>query len=332
MDETVDASQTMIPLLLQRIAGKRLLVVGDVMIDRYWYGDVDRISPEAPVPVASIRRAEERPGGAANVAGNVTTLGASARLCSVTGDDHDADALARLLATLGVDAQFVRDKLINTTVKLRVISRNQQMIRIDFDSPGSHDARVKLLDQFLMKLKEPVDAAIISDYGKGGLGHVAEMIEAARKTGVPVVVDPKGDDFSVYRGATLLTPNRREFEHVVGRVRDEMDLEQKAAAMVAALELQGLLVTRGADGMSYIGREGEIVHVPARAREVYDVTGAGDTVIAAIGAALAAGADVVDALQLATIAAGIVVSKLGASTASPREILEDLTQTHTAST
>ena len=330
MDERVDASQTMIPLLLQRIVGTRVLVVGDVMIDRYWHGDVDRISPEAPVPVASIRRAEERPGGAANVASNANALGVATRLCSITGDDHDADALGKLLSALGIETQFVRDKLINTTVKLRVISRNQQMIRIDFDSPGSHDARVKLLDHFLTSIKNPVDAIIVSDYGKGGLGYVAEMIVAARKTGVPVVVDPKGDDFSMYRGATMLTPNRREFEQIVGRVRDNDDLERKAAAMVAALELRGLLVTRGAEGMSYVGRDGEVVHVPARSREVYDVTGAGDTVIAVIGAALAAGANVVDALQLATIAAGVVVSKLGASTASPREILEDLGQTHVA--
>jgi len=318
----------MIPFLLEHIAGKRLLVVGDVMIDRYWYGDVERISPEAPVPVASIRRAEERPGGAANVACNAKALGAAIRLLSVTGDDHDVAALERLLDERGVNTVFVRDKLINTTVKLRVISRNQQMIRIDFDSPGSHDGRVRLLDDYLKHIQETTDAVILSDYGKGGLGQIAEMISAAKQASIPVIVDPKGDDYSIYRGATMLTPNRREFELVVGRARNDHDLEQKAAAMVAALELGGLLVTRGAEGMSYVGRDGEVVHVPARAREVYDVTGAGDTVIAAIGSALAAGADIVDALQLATVAAGIVVSKLGAATATPEEILEDLASVH----
>ncbi len=314
----------MLSQLLRRIGEAQVLIVGDAMLDRYWYGDVERISPEAPVPVAVIRESKELPGGAANVAMNVSALGAHGDLLSITGDDREADALERLLRapTVNVGCLLCRDKLINTIVKLRVISRHQQLLRIDFESPPSKDARVTLLDTFLKQLPR-YRAVIISDYGKGGLGHIREMIEAARAKGLPVVVDPKGEDYSAYRGATLITPNRKEFELVAGRFRDNLELEQKAVAMAEALDLQGVLVTRGEDGMSLIRRSAKPLHIPARAREVFDVTGAGDTVIAAIGCAYAAGGELEDAVQLANMAAGIVVGKLGAATATPAEIMHE---------
>lgn len=313
----------MIPALLEKIRGVRALVVGDAMLDRYWYGDVDRISPEAPVPVVHVKEADERPGGAANVARNIQALQARCALLAVTGDDGDADSLASLLAREAIEAHLVRDKLLNTTVKLRVISRHQQLIRIDFESPSSKDSRVKLLDRYLQDVGD-YDVVVCSDYGKGGLGQIREMIEAARKLHKPIVIDPKGRDYSGYRGATMITPNRKEFEFVAGAFRTNAELEQKARAMAEELALDAVLVTRSEEGMSYIGRDGRTLHMPARARDVYDVTGAGDTVIATIGCAVAAGADIQDVLHLANVAAGVVVGKLGAETASPQEILHEL--------
>jgi rfaE bifunctional protein kinase chain/domain len=313
----------MLTKLLQDISRAKVLVIGDAMLDRYWYGDVERISPEAPVPVVAVSKADERPGGAANVARSVRALGASCVLFSISGDDREADTLETLLAGSDIACRLQRDKLINTTVKLRVISRHQQLIRIDFDCPVSKDARVKLLDDYLKHLPEH-DAVIISDYGKGGLGYIREMIEAARAASRPVVVDPKGDDYSGYRGASLITPNRKEFEQVAGRFRDNADLERRAMKLIQELDLGGILVTRGEDGMSLMQRDNKVLHMPARSREVFDVTGAGDTVIAAIGCAWAVGGALEDAVQLANIAAGIVVGKLGAATASPAEILNEL--------
>lgn len=313
----------MLPELLNDLGRARVLVIGDAMLDRYWHGGVERISPEAPVPVVTIKRCDERPGGAANVARNVRDLGAACTLLSITGDDREADSLEQLLGKADIGFRLHRDKLINTIVKLRVISRNQQLLRIDFESPPSKDARVQLLDYYLEHLNQ-FDVVIVSDYGKGGLGYVQEMVSAAREAGLPVIVDPKGDDYSIYRRATLVTPNRREFEQVAGRARDEADLERRAAATVAALELDGLLVTRGEEGMSLFERSGRTLHVPARVREVFDVTGAGDSVIAAVACAYAVGGAVEDALHLASVAAGIVVGKLGAATATPDEIRREL--------
>lgn len=309
--------------LLEGLNRAKVLVVGDAMLDRYWYGEVDRISPEAPVPVVAVRRTDERPGGAANVARNVRALGARCLLLSVTGDDRESDTLRELLRQEDIDCHLERDKLISTTVKLRVISRHQQLIRIDFESPISKDARVKLLDRYLGSLRE-YNAVVISDYGKGGLGYIQEMIHAAREAGRPVVVDPKGQDYSHYRGATLVTPNRKEFEMVAGRFLDNDDLARRADRLVTDLDLEGVLVTRSEEGMSYFGKDKQALHIPARARDVYDVTGAGDTVIAAIGVALAAGGSLPDTLQLANVAAGIVVGKLGAATATPPEIRHEL--------
>jgi rfaE bifunctional protein kinase chain/domain len=314
-----------LPQLLEKIARAKVLVVGDAMLDRYWYGDVERISPEAPVPVVAVKEAKELPGGAANVARSVRELGAACTLFSISGDDRDADSLERFLGEKGIRCHLERDRLLNTTVKLRVISKHlhQQMLRIDFDSPVSKDARVKLLDDYLKHLPE-YDAVIVSDYGKGGLGYIQEMIQAARAASRPVVIDPKGDDYSGYRGANLITPNRKEFEQVAGRFQDNADLERKAAKLVKELDLGGILVTRGEDGMSLVQRSGQALHIKARAREVFDVTGAGDTVIAAIGCAWAVGSGLEDAVHLANIAAGIVVGKLGAATASPAEIMHEL--------
>lgn len=313
----------MLPEVLQQIAKTRVLVVGDAMLDRYWYGGVERISPEAPVPVVAVGTCDERPGGAANVARNVRALGARCTLFSITGDDSDADTLERLLREGEIECSLQRDKLLNTTVKLRVIAQHQQLLRLDFDMHGSKDSRVRLLDHYLEHVSD-FQVVIVSDYGKGGLGYIREMIDAAGNRGIPVVVDPKGEDYSAYRGADLVTPNRKEFELVAGRFRDNDELEHKAAALTESLEVGALLITRGEEGMSLIKRGGEVLHYPARAREVFDVTGAGDTVIASMGCAFAVGSSPEDALHLANVAAGIVVGKLGAATATPAEILHEL--------
>ena len=302
-----------------RVAQARLLVVGDVMLDRYWFGDVERISPEAPVPVVKIARSEERPGGAANVARNAAALGVQATLLSATGDDEPADALLRMLAADGVRTSFLRDAALTTTVKLRVIGRQQQLLRIDFETTPSHELLASKLADFEALLID-TDAVVLSDYGKGGLAHIATMIGRARAAGKPVLVDPKGEDWDKYRGATLVTPNRGEFRQVAGRWRDEADLERRAQALRRDLELGALLVTRSEEGMSLYS-DGGTLTIPAQAREVFDVSGAGDTVIATLGALLAAGAALPDAVAIANRAAGIVVGKLGTATVSPDELV-----------
>ena len=300
------------------VARARVLVVGDVMLDRYWFGDVERISPEAPVPVVKIARSEERPGGAANVARNAAALGAQATLLSVVGDDEPGRALARLLEGERVQASFLRDAAAPTTVKLRVIGRQQQLLRIDFETAPSHEVLAAKLADF-ERLVAEADLVILSDYGKGGLAHIATMIARARAAGRPVLVDPKGDDYARYRGATLLTPNRSEFRQVAGRWQDEAGLTAKAEALRRDLALDALLVTRSEEGMSlYTG--GGALTIPAQAREVYDVSGAGDTVIATLGVLLAAGAPLPDAVRIANEAAGVVVGKLGTAVVQPHEL------------
>ena len=301
-----------------RVAAARLLVVGDVMLDRYWFGDVERISPEAPVPVVRIARVDERPGGAANVARNVAALGARAMLLSVTGDDEAGHALARLLQVDRVEASFLRDAALRTTVKLRVIGRQQQLLRIDFETAPSGEVLASKLADF-ERLLPGASVAILSDYGKGGLAHIATMIERARAAGIPVLVDPKGDEWEKYRGATLMTPNRNEFRAVVGRWRDEAEMTAKAQALRRSLDLAALLVTRSEEGMSLYTDAGALT-VPAVAREVYDVSGAGDTVIATLGTMLAAGATLADAMHVANAAAGVVVGKLGTAVVDPAEL------------
>jgi rfaE bifunctional protein kinase chain/domain len=302
----------------ERVAAAHVLVVGDVMLDRYWFGDVERISPEAPVAVAKIARTEERPGGAGNVARNVAALGASATLLSVTGADEAGDALERLLEGERVTTLFLRDAAITTTVKLRVIARQQQLLRIDFEQLPSHELLSAKLADYERLLGE-VDVVVMSDYGKGGLAHIATMIDSARASGTRVLVDPKGEDWAKYRGANLLTPNLGELRQVVGRWHDEQELARKAQWLRSELAIDALLVTRSEEGMTLFSAEG-VVSIPAQAREVYDVSGAGDTVIASLGALIAAGAAIEDAMRIANEAAGVVVGKLGTAVAHPSEL------------
>jgi D-glycero-beta-D-manno-heptose-7-phosphate kinase len=295
-----------------------VLVVGDVMLDRYWFGDVNRISPEAPVPVARIVREEVRAGGAANVARNVAAIGARVDVLAVTGDDDAARELEALLRSDGVEVAFSRDPALKTTVKLRVIGRQQQLLRIDFENVPGAEALASKLAGFDERIQN-ADAVIFSDYGKGGLAHVEQMIARARKLGKPVLVDPKGDDYTRYRHATVLTPNRSEFRQVVGAWRNEDDMTARAQQLRATLDLQALLVTRSEEGMS-LYESGGATHVPTLAQEVFDVSGAGDTVIAVMGTLLAAGYALGDAVQWANRAAGIVVGKLGTAVVHPDEL------------
>ena len=302
----------------ERVARTRVLVVGDVMLDRYWFGEVERISPEAPVPVVKIARSEERPGGAANVARNAAALGASLTLLSVTGADEPGMALEHLLANDRVRTLFHRDPTVATTVKLRVIGRQQQLLRIDFETAPSHEVLAAKLADY-DRLLADTDVVVLSDYGKGGLAHIGAMIERARAAGKPVLVDPKGWDWTKYRGATLITPNRGEFREIVGRWRDERDMEAKAKTLLQDLDIEALLVTRSEEGMSlYTAKSAE--HIPAVAREVFDVSGAGDTVIATLGVLIGAGADFSSAVRIANAAAGVVVGKLGTAVVTPGEL------------
>ncbi len=301
-----------------RVKSTCVLIVGDVMLDRYWFGDVERISPEAPVPVVKIARTEERPGGAANVARNAAALGAKATLLSVTGDDEPGRALEALLKSEPIKTSFHRDPSLPTTVKLRVIGRQQQLLRIDFETTPSHEVLADKLADY-DRLLADCDLVILSDYGKGGLAHIATMIERASAAGKRVLVDPKGDDWAKYRGASVITPNRAELRQVIGRWRDENDLVRRAQQLIDDLDIDALLVTRSEEGMSLFTAAGA-EHIPAQAREVYDVSGAGDTVIAALGTLLGAGADLLTAVHIANEAAGVVVGKLGTAVVTPDEL------------
>ena len=303
---------------LPDFSAARILVVGDVMLDRYWFGDVSRISPEAPVPVVKVERSEERPGGAANVARNCASLGARVGLLSVVGNDEAGRILQRQMEEGGIAASLLPDGAIDTTVKLRVIGRQQQLLRIDFETTPSHEVLQAKLAEFEQRLAG-VDVVILSDYGKGGLAHIGDMIRLARAAGKKVLVDPKGEDYSKYRGATVITPNRSELRQVVGRWSDEAQLAAKAQQLRSELELEALLVTRSEEGMS-LYRDGEALHQPARAQEVFDVSGAGDTVIATLAAMMALGAPWSDAIHLANLAGGVVVGKLGTATVSREEL------------
>lgn len=297
----------------------RVLVVGDVMLDRYWHGNTSRISPEAPVPVVRVDEAEERPGGAANVALNIVALGGHASLLGITGDDEAADALDKRLKSAGIDSQLLRDKRYPTITKLRVLSRHQQLIRLDFEDGFGDFDNDRLLAR-MRKLLPDFDVVVFSDYGKGTLRDMAGLIAAARKAGKPAMVDPKGDDFGKYAGASLITPNLGEFEAVVGTCHDDKELVERGQAMIRELRLDALLVTRSERGMSLMQSEGPALHLPTQAREVYDVTGAGDTVISVLATALAAGQDAANATALANLAAGIVVGKVGTAAVSVPEL------------
>jgi len=304
----------------EALAAARVLVVGDVMLDRYWFGEVSRISPEAPVPVVRVTSSDERPGGAANVARNIAALSAKAALLSVTGDDEAGTKIAELMQAEGVVAELHRDPSISTTIKLRVIGRQQQLLRIDFETPPSHEALSAALADYERLLGE-CDVVVLSDYGKGGLAHITRMIALANTANKPVLVDPKGEDYSRYRNATLITPNRGEFREVAGGWKDEEELTRKAEALRRELNLKGLLVTRSEEGMT-LYREGERVHEQTQAREVFDVSGAGDTVIATLAVMLACGADIAEAVRVANRAAGIVVGKLGTAVVHKEELFK----------
>lgn len=304
---------------MPRFNQARVLVAGDVMLDRYWHGSTSRISPEAPVPVVNIGSDDERPGGAANVALNIAALGANAALIGATGDDAHGRALQTCLEAVGVECDFQVSTARPTITKLRVISQNQQLIRLDFEE-GFLSEDVEQFPARLQGQLQSAGAVILSDYGKGALQEPQQLISLARDAGVPVLVDPKGSDFSKYRGATLITPNLKEFEAVVGRCETEQQLVDRGIALLRELELDALLVTRSEHGMTLLRDGVPELHLPARAREVYDVTGAGDTVISVLATSLAAGADLPQSVALANLAASLVVAKLGTATVSAPEL------------
>ena len=305
-------------LTKEQLQQASVLVVGDVMLDRYWYGNVERISPEAPVPVVRITREEERQGGAANVAYNVVSLGAKASLLSVVGDDEASRKLEALVAATGIETHFGRDPDLKTTVKLRIIGRQQQLLRLDFENTPKTELLASQTASFARLLKEH-RVVLFSDYGKGGLAHVSDMIAQARALGKPILIDPKGSDFSRYREATVITPNRAELQQVIGPWLTEAELQDKCQNLRQKLELGAILLTRSEEGMTLFDAQGA-EHVSAQARDVFDVTGAGDTVIATLATAVAAGLSLRQALPLSNRAGGLVVGKFGTAALSYEEL------------
>jgi rfaE bifunctional protein kinase chain/domain len=297
-----------------------VLVVGDAMLDRYWYGEVERVSGEAPVPIVSVRKTDARLGGAANVARNVVAVGSKAGLLAALGTDESATVIRQLLNESGIEDHAALANGLATTVKLRVIGRRQQILRVDFESEPSSDVLLGQIGLF-RELLPRYDLVVLSDYGKGGLKHIEQIIGIARAASKPVLVDPKGDEYRRYVGATIITPNRAELREVVGRWTDEADLERRAQKLRKELDLQALLLTRSEEGMTLFTDQGAW-SVAAEAREVFDVTGAGDTVIAVLAVMLAAGVSLREAVSVANKAGGIVVGKLGTSTASYAELFE----------
>lgn len=310
-------------LTLPRFDQARVLVVGDVMLDRYWHGATSRISPEAPVPVVRIGQVEDRPGGAGNVALNIASLGAPAWLIAATGNDEAADSLQTRLEAAGVYCDFARMSDAPTITKLRVVSQHQQLIRLDHEETF-HSLSSDTLEEKTAALLENMGAVVLSDYNKGTLQNHQQLIDMARARHIPVLVDPKGTDFERYRGATVITPNLHEFETVVGHCKDEQELVEKGQKLLQKLELEALLITRSEHGMTLICKDRQEIHLPARAREVFDVTGAGDTVISTLAASLAAGSGLPQAAAIANIAAGIVVGKLGTATISMPELRREV--------
>ncbi len=299
------------------------LVVGDVMLDRYWFGRVDRVSPEAPVPVLAVNSEESRAGGAANVAHNILSLGAQCQLLSVVGDDEAGREIKSIIEQYGAKTLLTVDTSIKTIVKLRMVAQNQQLLRADFEQKPSEEVLAQCLEGFADALSK-ADVVVLSDYGKGGLTHVADMIAMAREANVPVIIDPKGQDYSRYRGATLITPNMKEFEAVVGVCASEQDFVERAERLRAELELRYLLVTRSEKGMSLFCADGRQIDSPATALEVYDVSGAGDTVISLMALATVSDFSDDDTLTLANAVAGIVVGKLGTAVATIDEVISKL--------
>lgn len=303
---------------LAQLKRAHVLVTGDAMLDRYWFGDAERISPEAPVPVVRVTRTEERLGGAANVARNIATVGASSTLLSVVGNDEAGQSIEKLLRAEGIQPELELDPALKTTVKLRVVARQQQLVRCDFEAMPAEETLKRHLGTF-SKLLTTNQALVLSDYGKGGLSHISTMIAEARAVKLPILVDPKGDDYSRYHGATVITPNRAELRQVVGTWTSEASLIERAQNLRQALELDYLLLTRSEEGMTLFSPQGQLT-VPAQAREVYDVSGAGDTVIGILAAMLATGMPIEEAVQIANRAGGIVVGKLGTAAVSYEEL------------
>ena len=311
--------------LLDALSSVKILVVGDVMLDQYWFGDVNRISPEAPVPIVKVNRSQIRCGGAANVAINAATLGVDSILLSVVGNDEAGKNLQNLVENQqNLTPIFHIDQNIATIVKLRVISKQQQLLRIDFETPPTRQILDAKLSDFAKQVQSNPNVIILSDYGKGALTHSSEMIKIAKNANLQIFIDPKGSDYQKYKNADLITPNRQELAQVVGSWHDENDLILRAENLRKDLNLKALLVTRSEEGMTLIGENNLVINQPARALEVYDVSGAGDTVIATLSAARAAGADWDLAMQFATLAAGIVVGKLGTATVSVEEIKTEI--------
>jgi D-beta-D-heptose 7-phosphate kinase/D-beta-D-heptose 1-phosphate adenosyltransferase len=297
----------------------RVLVVGDLMLDRYWSGSTCRVSPEAPVPVVHVNEIEERPGGAGNVALNVTALGAQCALLAVVGKDEAADRLRQLLKQSGVASELLEDEDSQTITKLRVLSQHQQLLRLDFEQTESTASRKPLLNK-LRALLPAYDVVVFSDYGKGALVDIRDMIHACKLAGKPALVDPKGSDFDKYRRATVITPNAGEFQAVVGDCHTDEELDSKALQLADTLDIQAILITRGERGMSLVSTGREALHIPTEAKEVFDVTGAGDTVIATLASAMAAGCVLEYAVHLSNIAAGVTVAKLGSATVTVAEL------------
>jgi D-beta-D-heptose 7-phosphate kinase / D-beta-D-heptose 1-phosphate adenosyltransferase len=300
-----------------------VLVVGDVMLDRYWYGPTQRISPEAPVPIVRIDNDEDRPGGAANVALNIASLGGKATLVGITGNDEASEVLSTKLQAMNIRCDFAKETSIPTITKLRVMSRNQQLIRLDFEESLHRIEKSALFKNVEQQISQH-QLLLLSDYDKGTLSNIQPLIALAKQHNVPVVIDPKGNNFSRYAGATLLTPNMAEFEAVVGCCQSENELVEKGQALLTELDLSALLITRSEHGMTLIRKDQPELHLPTQAKEVFDVTGAGDTVIATLALAIAADASLSQASALANIAAGIVVGKIGTSTVSEAELLAQL--------
>lgn len=296
-----------------------LLVVGDIMLDRYWFGDTERISPEAPVPIVQIKRVEERLGGAANVARNGSSLGSMVGILGLVGKDEAANQVQQMLRAHAIESHLQIDETVPTIVKLRVMARQQQIIRLDFEETPANDVLLSKLAIF-EELLPPVNAVVFSDYGKGALKHISQMIQLAKTRNKIILIDPKGSDYSRYAGATVITPNRNELRQVVGAWQTEAELAQKAQNLRHALGLEAILLTRSEEGMTLF-RENKISDVVAQAREVFDVSGAGDTVISTFAVALSAGWDWDDAMALANRAGGIVVGKLGTATVSWKELM-----------
>lgn len=311
--------------LLDALNSVKILVVGDVMLDQYWFGDVNRISPEAPVPIVKVNRSQIRCGGAANVAINAATLGVDSILLSVVGNDEAGKNLQNLVENQqNLTPIFHIDQNIATIVKLRVIAKQQQLLRIDFETPPTRQILDAKLSDFAKQIQSNPNVIILSDYGKGALTHSSEMIKIAKNANLQIFIDPKGSNYQKYKNADLITPNRQELTQVVGSWHDENDLILRAENLRKDLNLKALLVTRSEEGMTLIGENNLVINQPARALEVYDVSGAGDTVIATLSAARAAGADWDLAMQFATLAAGIVVGKLGTATVSVEEIKTEI--------